>query len=366
MEKLPNITLRHYLIQDEKCIGILYYPNKAIQSLVDGLPGMAWSDEYQVHYIKNSEENVELIFRTFRGVAWINAKYFFLNRPVSTKGGQRGDISWVERRKTAEGYRVCPKEYLEKLELKRYSDSTIRTYVNCFEQFINYYQEHEVKCLDETHIKEYLSFLVRKGCSNSFINQMVNAIKFYYEIVQAMPNRFYDIERPIKEHKLPKVLSKQEVMDIISNTSNIKHRCIVSLIYSAGLRRSELLGLKLTDIDRNRMLIRVEGAKGNKDRFTILSGKLLKDLEEYYKQWKPKEWLFESPEGQSYSASSIKNIIQSAARRAGIKKTVTPHMLRHSFATHLLENGTDLRAIQKLLGRNRIPIASFGLTTCCG
>lgn len=128
----------------------------------------------------------------------------------------------------------------------------------------------------------------------------------------------------------------------------------MSLLYSAGLRRSELINLKLADIDSKRMLIRVEGAKGNKDRYTLLSKNLLNDLRLYYQQWNPKNWLFESPNRTQYSASSIRTLLGKAAKKAGVKVSVTPHMLRHSFATHLLENGTDLRNIQVLLGHNSI------------
>jgi integrase/recombinase XerD len=164
-----------------------------------------------------------------------------------------------------------------------------------------------------------------------------------------MPNRFYSIERPRKREILPKVISLEEVQSIIKNTNNIKHRCIVSLLYSAGLRRSELLNLKMEDIDSKRMVITVKNGKGNKDRQTILSESVLKDLRKYFLEWKPKIYLFESPEGNPYSPESIVKIIKNAARKANIKKNITPHMLRHSFATHLLENGTDLRYIQVLL-----------------
>lgn len=196
--------------------------------------------------------------------------------------------------------------------------------------------------------------MVKNKASNSAVNQAVNAIKFYFEIVLDMPNRFYDIERPLKEHKLPKVLSKEEVKAIIANTTNIKHRCILSLLYSAGLRRSELLNLKITDIDSKRMLIRVDAAKGNKDRYTLLSTTVLQDLRTYVAEWKPQGHLFQGASGGRYSGRSIEHILQRAAQKAKILKKVTPHMLRHSFATHLLENGTDLRNIQVLLGHNSL------------
>jgi len=187
---------------------------------------------------------------------------------------------------------------------------------------------------------------------NSYINQAINSIKFYYEVVMGMPNRFYSIERPRKEHRLPKVVSKEEIVAIMNHTNNIKHRCIIGLLYSAGLRRSELLNLKLEDIDSKRMLIHVRTAKGNKDRYSLLSVKILKDLRQYYKEWTPKSYLFEGPKATKYSSTSVENIIRRAAKKSGIYKRVTPHMMRHSFATHLLENGTDLRYIQVLLGHS--------------
>ncbi len=354
MEKLQAITLRHYIIKNEKCIGILFYPHKVIQALIKELPGVKWSKEFEVVYVKNTPENLTAIFQKFRGVAWVNCRYFNKNKPVSTKGTERGDISWVEKRSLKEGYKVCPKEYLQKLELKKYSSSTIKSYVACFERYINHYKNNNAIELNENHIREYLSLLVKAKASTSYINQMINAIKFYYEIVLNMPNRYYDLERPIKDFKLPQVLSKEEVLSIISNTNNIKHKCIVSLLYSSGLRRGELINLKLTDIDSQRMLIRVENGKGNKDRYTLLSHNVLKDLRLYFKEWRPRLYLFEGEAGDKYSGKSIENIVKNAAIKAGIKKRVSPHMLRHSFATHLLENGTDLRNIQVLLGHNSL------------
>jgi site-specific recombinase XerD len=167
-----------------------------------------------------------------------------------------------------------------------------------------------------------------------------------------MPNRFYSIERPRKEKQLPEVLAKEEIIKIINSTNNIKHRCIVGLLYSSGLRRSELLNLTITDIDSKRMVVKINNAKGNKDRISILSPSILKDLRHYYKAYQPKKYLFEGQKGNKYSVTSVLNIISAATKKAGILKRVTPHMLRHSFATHLLENGTDLRHIQLLLGHS--------------
>jgi site-specific recombinase XerD len=206
--------------------------------------------------------------------------------------------------------------------------------------------------LNETDVRKYLQKLIQEGKSNSYVNLSINSIKFFYEIVHGMPNRFYSVERPRKIKQLPEVLSKEEIVKIINNTNNIKHKCIVGLLYSSGLRRSELLNLNVTDIDSKRMVVIVKNAKGNKDRISVLSPSILKDLQKYYKEYRPKKYLFEGQKGGKYSVTSVLNIISAAAKKAGIHKKVTPHMLRHSFATHLLENGTDIRHIQLLLGHS--------------
>jgi site-specific recombinase XerD len=347
MEK--SITLKHLLIRKQQCIGLQFYTDKIIEALIKELPNPKWSKEFDMVYIINTKASLNLIFEKFRGVAWVNCNYFFKDK-VLNPNNKKVDVQWFRKRKLKDNYRKCPEEYLKKLELKKYANNTVRSYVNCFETFINYYKDRELLNLNENDIRDYLQKLVQEKRSNSYINQTINAIKFYYEIVLGMPNRFYAIERPRKEHKLPKVLSKEEILQIIDNTNNIKHRCIISLLYSAGLRRSELLDLKLDHIDGKRMLIRIEAAKGNNDRYTLLSKSVLKDLRVYYKQWNPSNYLFESPSKKQYSPASIVKILKRAAIKSGIKKRVTPHMLRHSFATHLLENGTDLRHIQLLLG----------------
>lgn len=350
-QQLKNITLKHLLINNEKQIGIKFNPNKMVQTIIKGLPEVKWSSKFGMAYVKNNPKNLNLIFEDFKGVAWINCAHFFPKLKTKTNNSPV-QVNDFRKRKYPKNYRACPETYLQKLELKQYAINTAKTYIQLFEVFINYYKNKELNAIDENDIRSFMKQLVQQGKSHSYINQMINSIKFYYEVVLEMPNRFYSIERPIKRETLPKVISLEEVQSIIKNTNNIKHKCIVSLLYSAGLRRSELLNLKLEDIDSKRMVITVKNGKGNKDRQTILSKTVLQDLRFYYKEWNPKHFLFESPKGEKYSAESVLKIIKTSTKKAGIRKNVTPHMLRHSFATHLLENGTDLRYIQVLLGHN--------------
>lgn len=337
------------MINNQKMVGIKFSPDRLIQSLIKGLPDPKWSKQYNMVYIPNNKANLGLIFITFKGLVWINYNRFLTNKPINTNN-DIVDVEWFRKRKTLPEYRRCPEAYLLKLELKRYANSTVKTYVTFFELFINHHRNMELHELDEGDIRAFLQHLIQKKHSNSYVNQAINSIKFYYEVVLDMPNRFYEIERPRKASKLPMVISKEEILSIIENTNNIKHKCIVQLLYGSGLRRSELLNLKLNDVDSKRMLIRVTDSKGNKDRQTLLSKTSLHDLRLYFTKYRPQAYLFEGRNGKKYSGESVLSIVKSAAERAGIRVKVTPHVLRHSFATHLLESGTDLRQIQVLLG----------------
>lgn len=350
-EKHRIVTLKHLLINEEKQIGLKFYPDKMVQTIVKGLPNVKWSNEFGMVYIKNDQKNLNTIFNDFKGVAWVNCAHFF-PKSNNTRNSKPYTVDDFRKRTLVDTYKKCPEEFLRKLELKKYAQNTAKTYIGLFEIFINHYKDKELKSIDENDIRSYLQLMVQQNKSSSYINQMINSIKFYFEVVLEMPNRFYSIERPRKEDKLPKVISLEEVQLLIKNTNNIKHKCIVSLLYSAGLRRSELLYLKITDIDSKRMVINVKNGKGNKDRLTILSPSVLNDLRKYYIDYKPKNYLFEGQKGEQYTATSILRIIDNSAKKAKIRKKITPHMLRHSFATHLLENGTDLRYIQVLLGHS--------------
>lgn len=248
-------------------------------------------------------------------------------------------------------YKYTPENFILKLKELRYSYNTEKTYKNAFEDFINFHHKIELEKLNEKHIQEFLRHLVmERQVSTSYQNQAINAIKFYFERVMGGQRKTYFIDRPKKEKTLPVVLSEEEIIMIIKSITNIKHKAIIMTIYSAGLRISECINLKIKDIDSNRMQLRVEQSKGKKDRYTVLSEKTLAILRQYFKAYKPKEYLFEGQNGEYYSSRSIQNIFKAAVKKAKIQKKVTVHSLRHSFATHLLENGTNLRYIQSLLG----------------
>ena len=241
--------------------------------------------------------------------------------------------------------------YCNLLTQKRYSASTQKTYIAYFSDFRHCFSSQDINSTTKEEINQYILNLIKtKNMSSSQQNQRINAIKFYYEKVLGRNKEYYQIQRPKKEQHLPKVLAKTEIYNIIESCHNIKHKCILMLLYSAGLRRSELLNLKIADINSERMLITIRNSKGNKDRISLLSNNVLHLLREYYHEYKPKNYLFEGSNGNMYSAASVASILNRAVKKAGISKHVTPHMLRHSFATHLLEQGTDLRYIQELLG----------------
>ena len=251
------------------------------------------------------------------------------------------------------GYIRCPASYTEKLKELRYSINTQNVYTDLFEEFINYYPEKQAEEITEEEIISFLRYLVNeRKISTSYQNQSINAIKFYYERVLGGKRKIYLIERPRKENYLPEVLSEEEVAAILKTITNIKHKALIMTIYSGGLRISELINLRIKDIDSNRMQIRIEQSKGKKTRYTLLSKKTLLTLRKYFAEYKPKEWLFEGENGGQYADSSIYSIFKKALVAAKITKKVTIHSLRHSFATHLLENGTDLRYIQNLLGHS--------------
>lgn len=249
-----------------------------------------------------------------------------------------------------------PPGFMEKLRQVRYSDHTVRVYTTYFRDFQEYFEGCDIDRITPEEINGYLVFLINeKGISTCQQNQRINAIKFYYEKVLGQPRRCYTVSRAKREKTLPDVLSKEEVRAILSAVvTDLRFWCMFSVLYSAGLRISELLALKPDDINVSRSLIRVRQGKGRKDRFTLLSKPLIKKLTEYRELYKPKVWLFERTPGEQFTESIVSKRLKAAAQEAGITKRIYPHLLRHSFATHLIEQGTDLKIVKELMGHNSI------------
>lgn len=284
--------------------------------------------------------------KTVRGYRWHpDGKYWSVpysefERLISVFGCEKLDID--------------PVVWLSKLEkelaARRYSSKTKKAYLHYNEDFLKFSRKNPTE-ISNDNVKDYLFHLVeKKEVSTSTLNTAINALKFYYG--EVLKRRFaYEIKRPKKDKKLPVVLSQEEVSRIISSVTNLKHKLILMLVYSAGLRVSEVVTLKPEDIDVERELIHVKGAKGRKDRYTMLSDVAMGALELYLKAYRPEKWLFPGQKSSSHiTTRTVQRIFEDAIEKAGIKKDVSVHSLRHSFATHLLEGGTDLRYIQELLG----------------
>ena len=243
------------------------------------------------------------------------------------------------------------KKMEEGLKLRGYSQKTIKSYMSHARLFLEYCGKNANQLVKED-INYYLLYLLeQKGNTHSFVSQAVSSIKFLFGKVLMKDDLALNIVRPKKEKKLPEVLSQKEVRVILDNITNLKHKAILFLTYSSGLRVGEVVRLKLKDIDSDRMLIHVVQGKGRKDRYTVLSEVTLGVLREYVQKFKPAEWLFQGEEaGRHITERTVQRVFESAREKAGIQKKVSVHSLRHSFATHLLEGGIDLRYIQELLG----------------
>lgn len=333
-------TLKAHNIQN-RIIRIYFVYNRTLIEDIKKMGLSRWNSSENCWTMPYNEQNVEILQKLSQanGLKW---DYQMISK---TEG--------LPRQPKHAAYVRCPKEYIEKLKELRYSINTLNVYTDLFEEFLNYYSAKKAIEISEEEIIAFLRYLVNeRKISTSYQNQSINAIKFYYERVLGGKRKIYLIERPRKENFLPEVLSEDEIAAILKSITNIKHKALIMTIYSGGLRISELINLKVKDIDSDRMQIRVEQSKGKKDRYTLLSKKTLLILLQYFAEYKPKEWLFEGEDGGQYADSSIYNIFHKAIKKVGITKKVSIHSLRHSFATHLLENGTDLRYIQSLLGHS--------------
>ncbi len=244
---------------------------------------------------------------------------------------------------------------IETLQLKAYSESTIKTYRNEFAQLLYLLKHVPVNTLESTKLRSYFLYCTNTlKLSENTLHSRMNAVKFYFEQVLHREKLFFEIPRPKKPTQLPKVISAKDIKKLFEETVNLKHNLMLKLCYGMGLRVSEIINIKITDIDSANMQVLIEKAKGKKDRYANLPDSILQQLRDYYKAYKPEKYLFEGQYGGQYSIRSIQKVFKDAMKKARINKATGIHGLRHSFATHLLESGTDVKYIQELLGHNDI------------
>jgi site-specific recombinase XerD len=297
-----------------------------------------WHPHQKLWSVINTKSNMLELKKLFKGV------YDIEDMQVSSKMKTRVLTSSAEEALYS----------LEKvLTLKSYGISTINNYKSMFRVFLSSFMDYDLKQITKEQIEDFVYKMIQKHkISESVQNQLINSIKAYYEHVLGLPREYYEITRPKRSVNLPNVLSEDEVYRIIQFPTNLKHRAILWTIYSAGLRISELINLRINDIHSKEGFIFVKDSKGKKDRKTVLSEYLVELLREYYKSYRPSYWLFEGQTGGKYSYSSIREIFRKAVAGTNSNPWATVHTLRHSFATHSIQNNVSLRHIQSMLGHN--------------
>lgn len=240
----------------------------------------------------------------------------------------------------------------QEMRIRKFSQKTIKSYLYYTTYLLNFTRKSPTD-VNQADIRAYLENLCDKNVSSSTLNTAYSALKFYFEKI-LYRKFFFNIPRAKKDKKLPIVLSKKEILDIINACKNTKHKLIIQILYCSGLRVSEVISLRINDVDFNRKIIHLKGAKGAKDRVTIISEIVLKNIEKYLAEFQPLEYLFESNRGGKLTTRTIQAIVGQNTKKAGLNKPVSPHSFRHSFAAHLLESGLDIRYIQALLGHARL------------
>ncbi|NLB27225.1 MAG: tyrosine-type recombinase/integrase [Bacteroidales bacterium] len=249
----------------------------------------------------------------------------------------------------------------EELRIRNYSERTVQSYITSISQLSVFYKTTPDK-ISRDQVKDYAYHLIySKDACNSRINQLISAWKIFQVDVLGNSWEEFGLKRPRREKKIPVVLSRGEALSLIGSLPNIKHRMILTVTYVTGMRRAEVLNLKLKDIDSSRGVVRIINGKGNKSREVPVPKVLIGQLRDYYKYYRPETYLFEGTRGKPYSASSMDKVIKRAASKAGIKKEVSPHILRHSFATHMLDKGINLKRLQMILGHSALRTTSIYL-----
>ena len=367
-----TITLKSFLHRGGQQISISFDNDNALNQVVKKISGTRWSKTNKCWYILLNKENYTTIIQKFNNKAIINntqLKQYLVqkNKVVATspKAPQPVTVARAIIYKPAPKpvgaiHQLSPanilalKLFTQHLILKAYSPSTIRTYTNELVQFLHAIKNQPAGSFTVPRLKDYLQYcFVTLKLSEATLHSRINALKFYYEQVLGQEKFFWEIPRPKKPDQLPKLLNAEELRKLFNALTNKKHKAMLFTAYSAGLRVSEIVNLKISHIDSTQMQIFIERAKGKKDRYVNLSPVLLDILRTYIKgyQPRPRKYLFESEQTlDAYPTRTIQQIFTNAKNKAGIQKEVGIHSLRHSFATHLLDKGTDIRFIKDLLG----------------
>ncbi|MEO7983174.1 MAG: tyrosine-type recombinase/integrase [Bacteroidota bacterium] len=384
---METVTLRPLLHQQEESIGI-YFPDMAVlNSAVRKIKKARWTRTYKCWYVPLNKIKYDEIVVAFKGLAAIEhseLKTYLVEKQKSNPGppsvtkkreaAHNPGVSMALSPVPASTGQVIRPIVLHKrgkihpvnahvlaameqqLKLKAYSPSTIKTYLNEMAGLLQLINNIPADDLTPEHLRRYLVYCYEKlKLTENTLHSRINAMKFYFEQVLGREKFFWDIPRPKKRDLLPKIFNQDEIASIINSVTNKKHKTMLMLAYSAGLRVSEVVALKTHNIDSKRMTIFISQAKGKKDRIVSLSPVLLVMLRDYALKCKPDKngYLFEGmSKGTSYSTRSLQEVLQAAKKKAGIMRPGSIHSLRHSFATHLIEKGTDVTMIQKLLGHN--------------
>lgn len=336
-----SIYLSSLMHKKEKQIRIAFEYDFDLKEYLKQFEGVKWSRTHTCFYLRFSEKTANKLCTYLR------------------KGGYRVNFSKLKKNPSEEdridsAANLILTDYQNYLRGKRCSESTVRAYSHFIGQFLTYLKPKEPKAANTNDVRLFIENLVRtKRVSINTHRQMIGALKHFTYFYPECAIDDAQLTRPKKSRQLPVVLSQEEVIDLLRFTANIKHRTILALLYSCGLRIGELLALTLSNIDIDRGQVFISDAKGRKDRVVILAKSFLPLLRNYMNTYRPVHYFVEGPKNGVYSASSVRAFLKRSCKKANITKTVTPHTLRHSYATHLLENGIDIRYIQELLGHSK-------------
>ena len=347
---MKNVFAENVTHKGEHRIAIRFEYDAELIKHVKSFPGVKWSSSKGCWHVPYSRENVGRLTEFFKGKVILDC-IALTNLSEKPKGQEIASDNLPMLR---EEDKKKIDEFRKWMETRRYSESTIKTYTGMLGLFFRFVSPKDSREIDAGDMVRFVSeYVIPRKLSYTFQNQAVNAAKLFFRHVYCTDLDVETFERPRRVHRLPNVLSKEEVKRILEVQINEKHRLMLTIIYACGLRRSELLNLKPAHIDRLRKLIIIRQAKGWKDRIVPVSDRLTGMIDDYLSRYKPERYLFEGQErGEKYSATSLQKVLREACRKARIRKPVTLHWLRHSYATHLLESGTDLRFIQELLGHS--------------